>query len=194
MNHFYFDIPGFVNYYSLYDDIINKLEDNSKFVEVGVWKGHSISYAVVESIIKNKKINFYAVDSFEGSPGEPTIMNDRSVVNGSLFDDYSMYTSPIKDYITTIKAYSVEAAQQFEDKSLDFVFIDASHKYENVKADILAWLPKIKKGGFIGGHDYAFDKEHDDYGVTLAVNESFDKITIYTNGGWASWLYEVSNN
>jgi hypothetical protein len=39
-------------------------------------------------------------------------------------------------------------------------------KYEDVKKDILAWYPKIKKGGFITGHDYTtFD------GVKKAVDE-----------------------
>jgi hypothetical protein len=34
------------------------------------------------------------------------------------------------------------------------VYIDANHNYENVKADINAWYPKVKKNGLIGGHDY----------------------------------------
>jgi len=49
---------------------------------------------------------------------------------------------------------SVEMAKQVPDASLDFVYIDADHRYAAVRADIIAWKPKVKAGGFIGGHDY----------------------------------------
>jgi hypothetical protein len=58
----------------------------------------------------------------------------------------------------------------FQDKSLDFVYIDAAHDYENVKKDILAWLPKVKNGGYIAGHDYRYDPN---IGVYEAVNDIF---------------------
>jgi len=63
---------------------------------------------------------------------------------------------------------SVEASKEFEDESLDFVYIDADHLYEPVKADITAWLPKVKKGGVIGGHDY-------DYHIRPSVKEAVDE-------------------
>ena len=46
------------------------------------------------------------------------------------------------------------AAKKFEDGSLDFVFIDADHSYEGVRGDIELWLPKVKSGGLLCGHDY----------------------------------------
>jgi len=49
---------------------------------------------------------------------------------------------------------SVEAAKQFEEESLDFVFIDGDHSYTAVKADIIAWLPRVRTGGILAGHDY----------------------------------------
>jgi hypothetical protein len=194
MEHFYQNIQGFCNYENLYNDILDLIPDNSKFVEVGVWKGKSISYAVVESINKNKNINFYSVDTFKGSPGEPVLEYHPSVVNKTLYQEYLRNIKPIMNYITTIPYDSISAANRFVDRSIDFVFIDASHKYENVKADILAWLPKIKIGGFIGGHDYDSNPDNPDHGVYLAVNEIFgrENINAYYNGGWSSWLYGVT--
>jgi predicted O-methyltransferase YrrM len=52
----------------------------------------------------------------------------------------------------------------------DFVFLDADHSYEGCKADIAAWAPKIKPGGWLGGHDYE-NKAFPKFGVTQAVNE-----------------------
>lgn len=67
-----------------------------------------------------------------------------------------------------IQAYSVAAAQLIEDESLDFVYVDANHKYEYVVADIAAWLPKIKHGGVLAGHDYSHPKGKQ-FGVVEAV-------------------------
>jgi hypothetical protein len=55
---------------------------------------------------------------------------------------------------TFIKDYSVNAVKQFDDGSLDFVYIDANHTYPHVKQDIELWSPKVRKGGVVSGHDY----------------------------------------
>ncbi len=52
---------------------------------------------------------------------------------------------------------SVQAAQKFEDESLDWVYIDANHSYQSVLNDMDAWFPKVKAGGLFAGHDYAHD-------------------------------------
>lgn len=65
---------------------------------------------------------------------------------------------------------SIEAAKVVPDASLDFVFIDADHSYEGCKADIAAWLPKLKPGGLLSGHDYD-NRDFEDFGVTRAVGE-----------------------
>lgn len=53
---------------------------------------------------------------------------------------------------------SVQAASEFADRSLSFVYIDGDHSYEGCRRDILAWAPKVMRGGVIAGHDY-YDKE-----------------------------------
>ena len=72
--------------------------------------------------------------------------------------------------VTKVKKESHVACHDFADESLDIVYIDASHDYENVKRDILCWFPKVKMNGWIGGHDYDFVIDaHKE--VVQAVNE-----------------------
>jgi hypothetical protein len=53
-----------------------------------------------------------------------------------------------------MKMMSEDAAKLIPDGSLDFVFIDANHKYDFVLGDIRAWEPKVRMGGIVSGHDY----------------------------------------
>lgn len=64
---------------------------------------------------------------------------------------YHVLKSQFNDLI--IKESTFTAHRLFEDQSVDLVFIDADHRYESVKRDITNWLPKIKPGGYISGHD-----------------------------------------
>jgi hypothetical protein len=117
-------------------------------------------------------------------------MGDKSVVEGTLYDEFIKNIEPVKHIVTPVKMPSVEAAKLYEDKSLFFVFIDGSHLYEAVKEDILAWLPKVKSGGFIGGHD--IDQTEEFNGVRKAVDELIgEKNIIIYNKGWASWMHRV---
>lgn len=63
-----------------------------------------------------------------------------------------------------------DAARVVPDGSLDFVFIDAGHNYPEVREDIMRWAPKVREGGWVGGHDYHARKFP---GVVRAVKEHF---------------------
>ena len=54
-----------------------------------------------------------------------------------------------------IRKPSAEAVKDFNDGSLDFVYIDGNHQYEYVVEDIAQWSKKVKKGGIVSGHDYS---------------------------------------
>jgi predicted O-methyltransferase YrrM len=56
--------------------------------------------------------------------------------------------------VALIRKTSIEAVQQFEDESLDFIYIDGNHKLQYAVQDIMEWYPKIRKGGVMSGHDY----------------------------------------
>jgi len=87
------------------------------------------------------------------------------------------------DNIQHKRAYSVEAALSVPDGSLDVVYIDAAHDYDNVKADILAWRQKLKAGGVLAGHDYGPHAP----GVIKAVDELIGKPSkVYAETTWVA--------
>lgn len=69
---------------------------------------------------------------------------------------------------------------------VDFVFIDGDHSREGVAEDIELWRPLIKKGGWIGGHDY----DHPDFpGVKEAVDAAFPEgVQTDSERTWFKWL------
>ena len=71
--------------------------------------------------------------------------------------------------ITHFKETSKPVSESFNDGTFDLVYIDADHFYPSVCADIQAWLPKVKDGGFIGGHDYNDDQWRPE--VNRAIDE-----------------------
>ena len=62
------------------------------------------------------------------------------------------------------------AAPLFPDEHFDWIYVDASHFYDDVKVDLEAFWPKLKRGGYIAGDDY--DRRGIwEHGVTRAVDE-----------------------
>ena len=185
MDHFYQNIgEDWFTYPKLYSDMIGKYKSGAKFVEVGSWKGRSAVYMAVEILNSNYDIDFSCVDTWEGSIEH----KEMDVIKSNLlYKEFLTNISPVKKYINPIRASSKEASSFFEDSSLDFVFIDASHEYEDVLEDIKYWLPKIKKGGTLAGHDYGSS------GVNKAVNEYFNN-SKFISTEEDCWIYEKLEN
>lgn len=131
-----------------------ELPDGSNILEVGVQFGRSFS--VMLQVGKQKRFNVTAVDNFCEENGE------------DIFNAFTDNVAKCNYEYVLIKKDSREAHTDLQDNYFDLIHIDADHTYEGVKADILNYLPKLKKGGFICFHDYARDSLP---GVYLAVNE-----------------------
>ena len=140
-------------------------------VEVGSWKGRSTK-ALLDS---GKKV--YAVDTFEGSQ-DTQDLTCQMAKQENVFEEFKKNVGSYPN-LKIIKKTSLGAAKMFSDKSVDMVFIDANHTYEEVEKDILAWKPKAKR--FICGHDYSDGWP----GVKKAVKEVFgDKFKVTASIWW----------
>ena len=173
-------------YPKLYSELVARTRDVGTIVEVGSWKGKSTAYLGVEVVNSGKKIKVFAVDTWKGSEAEAAHQNDPYVKSNTLYDLFVNNIAPINQHgpiITPFQCCSTEAAKHFTDKSLDCVFIDASHQYQDVCDDIAAWLPKVKPGGILAGHDY--------YGWP-EVRRAVDDTLVHAKGTSEDcWIYEV---
>lgn len=181
MDHFYQEIEGWCNFYDLYAEMVKRFPSGSHFVEVGSWKGHSAAFMAVEIINSGKDIRFDMVDIMtESIPLQD--VPDRVAIFLERYDLIKENLSRVPQ-VNIIPKASQEASAMYKDGILDFVFIDADHHFENVVNDIKCWLPKVKKGGFLGGHDFYNYPD-----VQKAVKKLLPGFFIY---GENSWLYKV---
>jgi len=191
MDHIYHQ-PQFgqnwFTYPNLYTKFVNEFGDGAKFVEVGCWKGKSVAYWAVEVINSGKNIKIDAIDTWKGSQDEEQHLNDEYVVKDTLYELFLSNIAPVSSVINPIRLSSVEASKRYEDNSLDVVFIDAAHDYDNVIQDIKCWLPKVKQGGYIAGHDYWGNGN----GVCRAVDEILNSFEV-TEGCWVYKIGEQTN-
>ena len=138
-----------------------------KFAEIGVWKSHSAK-RILKVNYKNLS-EYWMIDPWIAMSPPYTERNiSKEEWNHLHFYACSLMLKYPKLHV--VRAKSTEAATIFHDEYFDFVFIDADHHSEAVKADIEAWMPKIKSGGFLGGHDYS---SFSNVGVAKAVKEKF---------------------
>lgn len=151
MNHFFWAIDGWFNFGHIYMEAVRRFD--GIFVEVGAWKGRSTAFMAVEIARSGKPIDFHVVDTFAGSD-EPEHHEDPDVGNLRAVFDRNM--APVAHMMLVHQLPSVAAAELFEDASLSFVLLDGAHDYESVRADIVAWLPKVKPGGWLCGDDIAW--------------------------------------
>ena len=120
------------------------------FSEVGFKVGAEIGVRWGEYseilLTKNPGLKLYCIDSWAPYERTPQDKQDR------IFRRASKVLS--KYGAILIRKPSMEALADIPDESLDFVYIDAMHDFDNVMMDIIGWSKKVKHGGVISGHDF----------------------------------------
>lgn len=156
IKHFFDKIEGWFSFREQYDRMIDELPKGSTIVEVGTWHGKSLAYLVVENLNKDKQFKIYSVDSYDNDYDSYYKRGIKENKN-FLSEAYQSFKNNLKDYTDNFTQYickSWDGAKNFEDETIDYAMIDAGHSYDDVKRDIEAYWPKIKKNGYIGGDDY----------------------------------------
>lgn len=117
--------------------------------EIGTSKGRYAKWM----FSKIKGLKLYCIDPYEVYP-RYVEMHDAE--GQKIYDDIFKQAKArlAGKNVEFIKKYSADAVNDFEDESLDFVYIDGNHGFEWVIQDIAEWERKVKYGGIVAGHDY----------------------------------------
>jgi hypothetical protein len=161
--------------------LINK--SNPKIAEIGVeYGGYTKTYYDDEYEIhlidmwQTEGNDFY----FSQKPGQVELGYNK------ILNTYSD-----KKNVKIVKMKSNEASLLYEDEYFDWIYLDADHSYDAVINDIKNWLPKVKKGGILSGHDFNPAMDHpfyEQFGVDKAVLEVFGNSFFLTNElNFQSW-------
>jgi predicted O-methyltransferase YrrM len=132
-------------------------------LELGSWRGRSSS-----ALAANTEGIVVCTDTWQGSVEHHAELKGKPT--SGLWWAFQQNTSRF-DNVWPLHANSLAAAKIISKGPMrfDLIFIDASHDYESVKADIQAWLPLLAPGGILCGHDYMR------WGVKLAVRQLVPK-------------------
>jgi len=154
--------------------LIKLLPPDSMGVEVGSAYGESMAIFMKSGRVKE----MLCVDTWEGDKAEREAVFDQRAAKwpDRVHKAKAASTRVAGGYkplggnkIGCCQLNNVDPVFKIEKRpSFDFVYIDAAHDYASIYADIQAWLPLVKVGGFIAGHDYMHD-------VKRAVDQIFGR-------------------
>ncbi len=149
--------------------VVNERMSPRAACEVGVWKGGN-SECLLESF---PELNLLMVDLYrEHKEGSKTLSNKTDTEMLDALREAAGRTQFAANRRVLLITDSETASGFIGNRTLDFVFIDADHSYDGVTVDLSCWMPKVKSGGIIGGHDYGgMGDRRGRFGVKRAVDE-----------------------
>jgi hypothetical protein len=131
---------------------LNQMGLTNTAIEVGCWRGDHARHILQHW--QGRKLTL--VDPYQ-APGPVTEWG--KVMKQSDFDEaYAAVQELVAEYpkrCELLRMTSMEAAEMLADNGrYDFIYIDGSHRYQDVAHDLKAWWPLVKPGGVFAGHDY----------------------------------------
>ncbi len=133
----------------------------TKGAELGVRRGE-FSASLLQH---NPNLYMICVDIWEDHP----YLNEKGQPHNNNYHTFLSNIESVKYRCSQFKLLTIEAHKLVEDKSLDFIFIDATHTYDSLEKDIFLWKDKLKPGGILMGHDY--HPEFDNSGMIHCIDK-----------------------
>jgi len=179
--------------------LIEMFGSKVRIAEIGCWIGDTTKRLV--EVYGDRIGGYVCVDNFKGCPNDHLGAIASKFGSQSIEKEFFRNCEPLSapgkaNKVDLVIGESVETASHFKEVGLhafDIVFIDADHSYENTLADIRAWLPLVREGGYICGHDFGTKQFP---GVDKAVREMFGdnfRVLHYDDRG-GIWCYNVRQN
>ncbi len=171
----YDQIRGWMDFEDVYDIAIAEARDGDTLIEVGVAYGKGLAYLTRAAMTSGKDLHIIGVDPWDSVWGywdDLSILVDKAGGAREAFEgEMAKFAPEERQRADVWQATSLAAASRIADhpRTVSFVFIDAVHDYEHCKEDIAAWMPLIRPGGIIAGHDHTPSWP----GVEQAVREAF---------------------
>lgn len=115
-------------------------------LELGCWLGNGST----QVFLRNTP-HTICVDHFQGNLN---VARHQAIISDyDVFGTFLRNTAEYRNKLSILQMNSDSASAIIADESLDFVFIDADHSYRQTQLDIKNFLPKVRKGGILAGHD-----------------------------------------
>lgn len=182
------EIEGWFQWRSGQEEAVRHFPAGSRFVEVGVYLGRSLCSLAEVAARSGRTYTLVGVDTCLGSGPEGPRQKDyhgAAVAQGGGTLAGTLHRNVLAcgfgDAISLVVADSLAAAGLFADGSLDWVHLDARHDYAGVQADIAAWLPKVRSGGWLSGDDHDPVKWPE---VVGAVRDRLPGASLWSTGQW----------
>jgi len=136
--------------------VIDFIKENNvkKFAEIGVWKA-KFCKRVLEST-GDQIEEYWAIDPWDINLAFSQVERRRTPLKWFQMHYHCCSQMMYFPQLKVVKMTSEQACEIFPDGYFDMVYIDTVHTFDHVWADIEYWLPKVRKGGIIGGHDYGY--------------------------------------
>ena len=185
----------FFDVYHLAELARSMARPGARILEIGSWKGMSSAILAREAAAAGARV--YCVDTFQGSE---TTWQDTGEVRDTLFGIFRTNMQKLGYYqrvVFPLVMGSLDASLLVADASLDMIFIDADHRYLPFLHDLRAWLPKVRPGGIICGHDCDawYSRLSDENKACVEANLEQDFVRCadgtYLHPGIPKALYEV---
>ncbi len=154
--------------------LLEKIKPGDVCVEIGTFKGDFADF-----ILKMEPSKLHLIDPWISIMDVPARWHaiPQDQMDEIKSQVYSRFASDAR--VQIIEKYSIDGLDDFDDDSIDWIYLDANHSYSFIEQDLTNWWDKLKPGGFLCGNAYQDDEAQIkllDFGIIPAVDSFLEDL------------------